>query len=219
VESPRDVPPPDAHPVGRTIRDLATAWHAAAHKALDIMSTGGDPSQAEWETRQPRENPPSVFRVLDGFTKLFCQSASDLELSLEPLKLLQFVELVELWCMGNQGAELYVRAKSYFRIADTEVNRVTKMSRKKAGPSKPVEGGPAWNVDGQIISTLKEVGHCLTTTQLLAEMQTQYPDDAISKSTVKKRLAVMVHEKRLTKNQTAAPRGYGLLDWDHVPGS
>ena len=63
----------------------------------------------------------------------------------------------------------------------------------------------------QIVSTLRDVGHRCTTTELIREMDKRklHPSD----STVKKRLAEMVKEGRLDKDPKAKPPGYGLPEW------
>jgi hypothetical protein len=68
-----------------------------------------------------------------------------------------------------------------------------------------------WEVDRQIIETLRAVSHRCTTKALLAVMGKRglNPSD----STVKKRLAEMVKDRRLTKNPRAKPPGYGLPEW------
>jgi hypothetical protein len=67
----------------------------------------------------------------------------------------------------------------------------------------------------QIIETLRRVGHRLTTTKLLAEMERAGLDPALS--TVKKYLAEMVKGRRLDNDPKAKPPGYGLSEWS--PGS
>src|SRR5262245_43422234 len=66
-----------------------------------------------------------------------------------------------------------------------------------------------WKVDEQIISALKAVGHRLTTTKLLSKMDSLNSEN-FSESTVKKRLATMVLENRLTNDRKGEPPGYGL---------
>jgi hypothetical protein len=71
--------------------------------------------------------------------------------------------------------------------------------------------------DRLIEKTLRTVGHRLTTTELIAEMDKLGLNP--SESTVKKRLAAMVKEKRLDNEPKARPRGYGLPEWDGSFGS
>jgi hypothetical protein len=68
-----------------------------------------------------------------------------------------------------------------------------------------------WAVDQEIIDTLRSVRHRCTTMKLIDEMATRALDP--SESTVKKRLAAMVKEHRLTKDPRAEPPGYGLPEW------
>jgi hypothetical protein len=65
--------------------------------------------------------------------------------------------------------------------------------------------------DREIIETLREKGRRLTTTELIAEMETRGLNP--SESTVKKRLAELVKDKALDKDPNAKPRGYGLPEW------
>jgi hypothetical protein len=74
-----------------------------------------------------------------------------------------------------------------------------------------------WEVDRQIIETLRAVGHRLTTDELLTEMSNRGLDP--SDSTVKKRLTVLVKDRRLTNDPKARPRGYGLPEWHGSFGS
>jgi hypothetical protein len=68
-----------------------------------------------------------------------------------------------------------------------------------------------WKVDERIIETLRGVGHRLTTTKLLGEMEP--PEWTPSESTAKKRLATLVKAKRLTNDPKSKPPGYGLPEW------
>jgi hypothetical protein len=74
-----------------------------------------------------------------------------------------------------------------------------------------------WEVDRQIIEALRAVGHRLTTEELLVEMSDRgwNPSD----SAVKKRLAELARDGRLTKDPKARPRGYGLPEWHGSSGS
>lgn len=71
--------------------------------------------------------------------------------------------------------------------------------------------------DRLIEKTLRTVGHRLTTTALIAEMEKLELNP--SESTVKKRLAAMVKENRLDNKPKAKPKGYGLPEWDGSFGS
>ncbi len=63
-----------------------------------------------------------------------------------------------------------------------------------------------------IITTLEEVRHRLTTTRLLSEMNRK--KRYWSERTVAGRLSMMVEDGTLTNNQAARPKGYGLPEWD-----
>jgi hypothetical protein len=76
---------------------------------------------------------------------------------------------------------------------------------------------PEREPDRQIIETLRAVGHRLTTKKLLAKMSDRKLNPA--ESTVKKRLAEMVKNRRLTNDPKARPRGYGLPEWIGSSGS
>jgi hypothetical protein len=69
-----------------------------------------------------------------------------------------------------------------------------------------------WDVEPRIIETLRHVGQRRTTTKLLGEMSKRGLKE--SDSTVKKRLAEMVKDQRLTKDPKANPPGYGLPEWE-----
>jgi hypothetical protein len=71
--------------------------------------------------------------------------------------------------------------------------------------------------DRQIIETLRAVGHRLTTSKVLSAMEKR--GSIPSESTVKKRLAVMAGDGRLTKDPNANPKGYGLPEWNGSSGS
>jgi hypothetical protein len=70
---------------------------------------------------------------------------------------------------------------------------------------------PERESDREIIETLRAVGHRLTTGGLLREMTKLELNPA--DSTVKKRLAELVKDGRLTNDPKAKPRGYGLPEW------
>jgi hypothetical protein len=74
-----------------------------------------------------------------------------------------------------------------------------------------------WEVDSRIIDTLKLVNCRLTTTQLQQEMKRR--GLVVSPSTIKKRLAAMVKERRLISDLKANPPGYGLPEWNGSPGT
>jgi hypothetical protein len=78
------------------------------------------------------------------------------------------------------------------------------------GPRPEDEYAPT-PTDRQILDTLRDVGHRLMTGELLAEMASC--ELKPSRSTVTKRLALMVKSGRLTKDPKARPRGYGLPGW------
>jgi hypothetical protein len=87
-------------------------------------------------------------------------------------------------------------------------------------PPKHPESG--WGIaeresDGQICDALRAIGHRLTTSELLSVMNQSSMNP--SESTVKKRLATMVKEGRLTNDPKARPRGYGLPEWTGSFGS
>jgi hypothetical protein len=67
------------------------------------------------------------------------------------------------------------------------------------------------NSDREIVETLRAVGHRLSTEKLLDAMDKRRLNP--SPSTVKKRLAAMVKDERLTKDPKSRPRGYGLPEW------
>jgi hypothetical protein len=98
-------------------------------------------------------------------------------------------------------------------------NRNSKQSTPPSPKPMPREEQDTrpWVADGRIRATLEAVGHRLTTTELLAEMSKIHP--LVSESAAKKRLAVMVRERRLTNNEKAKPPGYGLPEWSGLPGS
>jgi hypothetical protein len=86
-------------------------------------------------------------------------------------------------------------------------------SSRPVTPTEPSH----WEVDPQIMETLRAVGHRLTTEKLLTEMTRRglHP----SNSTVKKRLAYLVKARRLTNDSKVRPRGYGLPAWNDSSGS
>jgi hypothetical protein len=69
----------------------------------------------------------------------------------------------------------------------------------------------------EIIETLRDVGHRLTTTKLVKVMEKRGLNPA--ESTVKKRLAELVRTRRLDNDPKAKPRGYGLPEWNGSSGS
>lgn len=62
-----------------------------------------------------------------------------------------------------------------------------------------------------VLSTLREVGHRLTTTQLLSEFSDR--EFLHGESTVKTTLARMVREKVLNNRSDISPKGYGFPEW------
>jgi hypothetical protein len=74
-----------------------------------------------------------------------------------------------------------------------------------------------WQLDRQVQETLQSVGHRLTTSKLLYEMERRRIP--VDESSLKKRLAAMVKANRLTNDPKARPRGYGLPDWTSSAGS
>lgn len=66
-----------------------------------------------------------------------------------------------------------------------------------------------------IILTLQEVGHRLTTTRLLTELSRR--DREWSERSVATWLARLVEEGTLTKDPRAKPPGYGLPEWGNSP--
>src|SRR5262249_25415505 len=150
---------------------------------------------------------------------------------------------VDRWRHGNRTPATVLRISSSWNIARTELNRLLQrvtasneirgtssdqtanrnQTRLKAGladksPHEISVSKSHWKVDGQIISTLKVVGHPLTTTKLLSEMNSRN-SEPFSVSTVKKRLAEMVRENRLTNDRKGEPPGYGLPEGFGSPGS
>jgi hypothetical protein len=71
--------------------------------------------------------------------------------------------------------------------------------------------------DRVILETLRAVGHRVTTSELLTEMTKR--DLSPSDSTVKKRLAQMVKDRRVDNKPKAKPKGYGLPGWNGSVGS
>lgn len=109
-----------------------------------------------------------------------------------------------------------VRARTPRDSANVGAETVAVRTQQKgAEPSRRPER--VWEADEQIRCTLEAVGQRLTTTELLSKMAAIYP--GVSDSTVKKRLSLMVREKRLTNEQKIRPRGYGLPEWDSSFGS
>jgi hypothetical protein len=97
-------------------------------------------------------------------------------------------------------------------ITRAEADRFAERCGVTISGSKSPETDPSdWEVDPQIIETLRTIGHRLTTKALLAEMSKRGLDP--SGSTVKKRLAKLADDGRLTKDPKARPRGYGLPEW------
>lgn len=77
---------------------------------------------------------------------------------------------------------------------------------QEPGDQRPLAGCPR-----EIIDTLREVGHRLTSTQLAAEMSRRGLDR--SETAIKNAAGTMVDMGALTNDPAANPRGYGLPEW------
>jgi hypothetical protein len=86
---------------------------------------------------------------------------------------------------------------------------IEEAAEKDEGP--PPKKARKWVADREILDVLKDVGHRLSTREILAEMTRRGHNP--SESTVGHRLAEMVKDGRLTKDRKARPPGYGLPGW------
>jgi hypothetical protein len=104
------------------------------------------------------------------------------------------------------------------RTTDADHPRLHRDWRPGADDHRKAGTDPSdWEVDPQIIETLRAVGRRLTTEGLLTKMSDRGLHPSVS--TVKKRLAYLVKAGRLTKDSKARPRGYGLPQWNGSSGS
>jgi hypothetical protein len=110
-------------------------------------------------------------------------------------KLWDVVKAIHLWCNGPRSPSDFVQARSALNIALVEVNRAIRRAGQKGGGVPSDKTQSDWAVDDQIRETLKTVARRLSTTKLISEMNGR--GLTVSVSTVKKRLALMVREKRL----------------------
>jgi hypothetical protein len=116
----------------------------------------------------------------------------------------RLVPIVELSCRVVTRTE----ADGLFREAGKDFPPEWERVEREA-ETNPSE----WEVDRQIIETLRAVGHRLTTDDLLAEAANR--GLILSEHTVKRRLAALVRDKRLTSGgRGRGSKGYGLPDWE-----
>jgi hypothetical protein len=80
------------------------------------------------------------------------------------------------------------------------------------GGNVPVHGEDLTACQEHCIEVLREAGHRLTQSQILASLAKHGYHDA--ESTVKLALAQMSRDGRLTKDPDGNPRGYGLPEWN-----
>ena len=217
MRSTRNSPSPDENDTRYGIDDWAKVWRAAASQALDVMAENGDPNLVEIASTHHQKGPVTLYVFLRGLTRRICEITSEKDDRFQPEQFWQFAKVVHRWCCGYRAPSDFVDARSALDIALVEINRITRTERRQKGPARSEKAGSSWNVDVEICETLKAVGHRLTTIELLSEMSVRY--SAVSDSTVKKRLAEMVRDKRLTNDPKARPRGYGLREWDGSLGS
>jgi hypothetical protein len=220
---------------------LAALWLKVGQMIV-VRAEGGDPNVIT-PAKALTYSRGRIYATLDWLTSQFTEAFFDRDSRFEPRRLWDFFEQVDRWRRGDRSPATVLRISSSWNIARTELNRLLQrvtasneirgpssdqtenhdQTRLKAGlenksPHEISVSKSHWKVDGQIISTLKVVGHRLTTTELLSEMKNRNSED-FSESTVKKRLAKMVLENRLTNDRKGEPPGYGLPEWGGSPGS
>jgi hypothetical protein len=195
-----------------TVIDL---WERLGASTLMMMVNGMSPHLEPLPLPSFEKGPHSVLDFLEAATRALCAFAYPRDPDFKPEVLWQFSGSVDQWC-ADQTASHCIRAKTAFELARTELNRT--LSKHRSGRERGSRDGcSVWEADGQIVETLKAVGHRLTTSPLLSKMSERYEN--VSVSTFKQRAAVMVREGRLTNDPKARPRGYGLPEWDGSPGS
>jgi hypothetical protein len=217
VESPRNGPSPNQNTSQSNFWDLASLWQAIAGKSLDIMLKGGDPYVEEMPLPGSTKKPSPVFALLRAATKRLCNVASQHDEQFRQDNFQQLVRCVYRWCCGDRTPENLVNARMALDMALVDLNRASRMARRNVRADAADKARSNWTVDDRILETLKTVGRRLSTTKLISAMNAR--GRRVSVSTVKKRLALMVREKRLTNDTKAKPRGYGLREWDHSAGS
>jgi hypothetical protein len=125
------------------------------------------------------------------------------------------IELAKIG-MGTSGFD-----EGRFRIVSA--TEAGEMFRKAELPVPPELGSGSKadaherDSDREIVDTLRAVGHRLTTSRLLKEMNDRKMNP--SESTVKKRLAEMIKDRRLNNDPKTKPKGYGLPEWSGSSGS
>jgi hypothetical protein len=179
--------------------DALHRFREDAGQAMRAMGHGSSPG----DPLDPADFLPTVYvpRLHAQATILSqCLKNVGFEFNLRPLT--EFIREVSRWHVD--------RARRAWEAVDRllrEIEARVAVARAPAG----------WAIDHLIVDTLRAVGHRLTTSQLLSEMVKR--GERPSESTVKKRLAAMVTDGRLTNDQKARPKGYGLPEWTSSPGS